>query len=401
MSLAFSPDGRRLAGMGLAPSEVRGVDVASGKVILTLKRPDLPKEYFVAALAFSPDGRWLASLHQDGVLTLWDAATGQELRAWKGHEPVRLCKIAFSPDGRRLAAPWHGKSIKVWDTGDGREVFTLEGHTEAVTGIALSPDGRRLATASDDSTLKVWDAESGRELLALRGHTGPVRGLAFSPDGRRLASAGEDGTVKLWDTTSGQEALTLKTDTRQVFAVAFSPDGRRLACGTETGLAMIWDAPQQVGEAQAARWQVLRETQQAWHQDSAAASERAGQWFAAVFHLSRLLDIEPDQAGFRVRRGQALALLGKPGEAKADFAKALEREDALTAADRAEALAGLARWPEAARLYAEAAESRSAGRQKRARHLPDSPAIAVIRRPAAIDLPASGSLWLDGDVILR
>jgi WD40 repeat protein/tRNA A-37 threonylcarbamoyl transferase component Bud32 len=368
VALAFSPDGRQLAGGGVpgvdAWGEIRLWDASSGREVLTLKHPNLAKGEPISDVAFSPNGGRIASLYGNGVLRLWDATSGEEKLAWEGHGKSAAARVAFSPDGRRLAAPGAEKSIKVWDTTDGREVLTLEGHTGAVNGVAFSPDAGRLASASDDGTLKVWEAASGRELLTLRGHVGSVRHLAYSPDGRRLASAGGDGTVKLWDAAGGQEALTLKADTNAVLSVAFSPDGRRLACGTEDGRALVWDAPQQVEEAKAARRQLLREAQADWHRDSATAAERAGQWFAAAFHFGRQLEAEPDNPGPRVHRGLALTHLGRLDEARQEFATALERRDGLRAADRAEAHAALAHWPEAARFFARAAEVRAAERHQ-------------------------------------
>lgn len=107
----------------------------------------------------------------------------------------------------------------------------------------------------------------------------------------------------------------------------------------------------------------MEQTQTIWHQDSAEAAERAGQWFAAEFHLRRLLDAEPDHGGYRLRHGQALARLGKPDQAKQEFVKALASPKAPTPVEGAEAHAELAQWKEAARLFAKAAEARTAERR--------------------------------------
>src|SRR2546427_3907116 len=66
--------------------------------LFTLQHADL-----VNTVAFSPDGKRLASGSADGIVKLWDAATGQELLTLKGHTDI-VFSVAFSPDGKRLAS---------------------------------------------------------------------------------------------------------------------------------------------------------------------------------------------------------------------------------------------------------------------------------------------------------
>jgi WD40 repeat protein/predicted Ser/Thr protein kinase len=237
----------------------------------------LQHEAQVWTTAFSPDGRWLATGDDAGQLTLWDAATHQQLAVVKAHEEF-IWQVVFSPDGRKLATASGDWTVKLWDAATLRETATLRGHTGKVRAVAFLPDGKRLASGGDDATARFWDVETGQQLMKIDTDGLFVRSLAispdgrtiatgaalwdaitgkklrdffrgpgfavsvkFSPDGRRLAFPFGTGAVSLRDISSGQEIALFKGHTSLVHSVAFSPDGKMLAIGSQDRTVRMWD----------------------------------------------------------------------------------------------------------------------------------------------------------------
>src|SRR5262249_1689510 len=76
----------------------------------------------VLSLAFSPDGKTLAGGSVDGAVRLWDAQTGEEKAVLKGHqEPV--LSLAFSPHRPTLICVYGNGIVRLWKGATDMEVW--------------------------------------------------------------------------------------------------------------------------------------------------------------------------------------------------------------------------------------------------------------------------------------
>lgn len=243
-ALAFAPDGARLAAAGFA-RRVEVWDTSTGRLL-----DELPhRGGLVLGVAFGRDGL-LATVGEDKVVRIWSAA-GRELLALRGHTGMCGC-VAYSPDGLRLVSAGSDRTVRLWDAtplrGDERmEAASFEEHGDEVWSVAVNPAGPGVVSAGwNMPSAMVWDARTRRLSARFGEHGVVVFCVAWHPDGRHIASAGSaDGqfTVKVWEATTGETIFTLRDSSRLEFLnLAFSPDGRHMVTGRGSGAVQVWDA---------------------------------------------------------------------------------------------------------------------------------------------------------------
>jgi WD40 repeat protein len=272
-SLAWSADGRTMMVPGYR--EVRRVDVtavrAARRVAAARKAsPPSPARGAVAtrslegaidlvrSVALSLDGWWIAGAGgipgAGGEVLVWDAETGQESFALKGHRD-HVYDAAFNHRSTRLATCSYDRTVRIWDLDTGRAIRVLREHTEAVFAVAFSPDDSWIASGAGDRSIKLWDVRSGRRLLTLTDPADVVTTVAFDPSGR-LSAAGADKTIRTWTFASerpepgatGPSTVvpTLVASTlahnAPILRIAYSPTGAWLASTASDGVVKIWDA---------------------------------------------------------------------------------------------------------------------------------------------------------------
>jgi WD40 repeat protein len=204
-AVALSPDGRILATIGVDDTEDEPYGVLSVWSLQTERtgRP-LWRARHLRSVAFSPDGKLLAGGGDDGDVRIWNLETGKLVRRLaRGHDDIDA--VAFSPDGKYLASA--GGDVRVWDARTCRLTRTLAG--DGLPELLLfSRDGQYLmagfAASMDESVPKVvrrWDLRTGRLERKLR--FPPESWLhGITPDGQVVATSTLEGSrvIRLWHT---------------------------------------------------------------------------------------------------------------------------------------------------------------------------------------------------------
>lgn len=235
-SLAFSPDGSRLASVSIAANErILVWDTETGAIASTLDGHDTP----MISVAYGIGGETLYSADTTGLIRLWRVETGELLSESAGADsPV----LAVRPDGRVLAVGTDGGQVRLYNAealiplGD-----TITLLTDRILTLTYTSDGTRLVAAGRSGDIAIWDTQTNQ--LAhpiLQAHSDWVLALALDDSGAILSSAGQDNLVRLWDLERGLPlGRPLQAHQNAITGLTF--DGSQLRSGSRDGQIITWE----------------------------------------------------------------------------------------------------------------------------------------------------------------
>ena len=269
-SVAFSPDGRRVAigttsahrsplvrisdidGNNLRDIEFQGAPVIdklffvdanhllaqwSNKLFLVaIAEPSVtPIRSVPGEMRIDPSGKVLAV--QDGDVSRLYTLPGLRQSTSLGGTPSTLLRTA--EEGRLLAfetnSPPSEFFIDIWSVATKTRVCRIALPAE-MNRLAFNSAGTVLFTAQSEN-LQAWDIPSGRRRLSLTA-SADIDLIIPDPSSAAFATV-THGRLTVWDGVSGARLAQLP-DAGYVRSAAFSPDGRYLLTGYDERAAAVW-----------------------------------------------------------------------------------------------------------------------------------------------------------------
>lgn len=234
-SVVISPDGVTLAtGAPIAPPRLWRLP--GGEPVARLH------DMGATHLAFSPDGRFLAGIAKpergprEGVM-VWELPAGRRVHYFDfpGVHALAL-------DNNRVVGASRTGEVSVWDLSGGEQLMTRSVSRLGADLPVFSPDGSFLAVTAGNgtifdgpSTTEVWRWPAGQPMVTI--DSPQVTALTVLDNG--LIAGACEGSVRLWRPETGELVGTLEGDQQAIWQL--SARGAALVAGGFDRTFRIWD----------------------------------------------------------------------------------------------------------------------------------------------------------------
>ena len=250
----------------------------------------------ITSIAFSSDNRFAVSCGEDGLVKLWELATGRVLKTWhpakdeiefrptlavafinqekeilvgstsnnplvawdymseEGHfriftDPQAKSQLAvldfdISKNGNEVLALTNGNELKIWNLKSGKLVKKFPEPAGKMTSVCYGTDSKTAYTGTRKGKVLKWSLKDDGQVEEVKMHDRDVNALSVSKEGKVL-SGSIDNTLKLWDAET-KDVLKISANAYAPgHSSAFSPDGKHLAYANNENL-VIWDIENKV-----------------------------------------------------------------------------------------------------------------------------------------------------------
>jgi WD40 repeat protein len=192
-SVLFSPDNQYFAEGNHLHARIRSIE--SGVEIQQLnKRID-----FYNQMAFSYEGGKLLVGSLPDFSTLIEVGGKQESLSFGGPSDA-IAAVSIFPDRQKLITmDWYGV-LTIWNAMSGDKISQWSHAKSPIRGwnsVAVSQNGQRIISGGSDTYMRLWTLD-GQEICEYPHNTRVVK-VAFLLDGQQALSSCWDGSVYLWE----------------------------------------------------------------------------------------------------------------------------------------------------------------------------------------------------------
>lgn len=169
--ISWSPDGSRLIATGDMAYAIRRWKVSTNESVRLFDQ----RASTSMALAWSPDGKRIASGHSGGTVCFWTASTNECDGLIYAHDTATF-SLAWSPDGSQLATG--GGVIRIWDAQTGNQLRAFGLHETSIYRKLEWAEPETLISLQTGYSAKAmtivcfWDLKTGEVLMEFRGGNG-------------------------------------------------------------------------------------------------------------------------------------------------------------------------------------------------------------------------------------
>ena len=198
----------------------------------------------VESAEFSRDGKYIVSGTKfDNTVIMWRTSDGAEL--WRQSTNAEVERVGWSADGKWVASCSEDKVVQIWDAKTGELIKALP-HTQGIDGLAWSREGNILVTGEEEikgkeeGWLRFYEMPEGKLIHKINvGKT--TNEIMFTRDNQYLLAAGH-GFVNVYRTSDMEQVQSLEAEDFFKFVTAdFSPDGKYIAAGGFEGRIYLWE----------------------------------------------------------------------------------------------------------------------------------------------------------------
>ena len=180
------------------------------------------------AVAFNPSGTEVAVGYGNGVVAVFNARSGKELRSASIGSAVVYSVEFLGKSGELAIASL--RDLALWRPQTGAKCCTIlsSGPTYTIAGDPHNPQEFAVTTGTG---VVIWNVSgSGKSRQQSLGRL-YINDAEFSPDGSQVVTAASNGNVNIYDIATRKLVTTLNAGQADATTAEFSPDGKLVVAG--------------------------------------------------------------------------------------------------------------------------------------------------------------------------